>query len=183
MKKISLAVSVLAASAVGASAADLPLKAKPIVAASLDWSGIYIGAHVGYGVKTDVLSLVVGLSMIDSVFDSDGLEDKYPEALTAPYVPGIAANIRLGLFGFSLVTAYYGALRQAHFTRNDQPVNIRPEAWSVEAGWGQAWIAATLALREKQTTLWDMTAASKIKRHAEKVRRDLAQNPGGPFKP
>lgn len=95
----------------------------------------HYGAHVGYGVKTDVLSLVVGLSMIDSVFDSDGLEDKYPEALTAPYVPGIAANIRLGLFGFSLVTAYYGALRQAHFTRNDQPVNIRPEAWSVEAGY------------------------------------------------
>jgi len=40
-----------------------------------------------------------------------------------------------GLFGFSLVTAYYGALRQAHFTRADQPVNIRPEAWSVEAGY------------------------------------------------
>jgi outer membrane immunogenic protein len=47
--KIALAVSVLAASAVGASAADLPLKAKPIVAASLDWSGVYLGAHAGYG--------------------------------------------------------------------------------------------------------------------------------------
>jgi hypothetical protein len=95
----------------------------------------HYGGHVGYGLKTDVLSLVVGFSMIDSVFDSDGLQEKYPEALTAPYVPGIAANIRLGLFGFSLVTAYYGALRQAHFTRADQPVNIRPEAWSVEAGY------------------------------------------------
>jgi outer membrane immunogenic protein len=49
MKKIALAVSVLAASATGASAADLPLKAKPIVAAGLDWSGVYIGAHAGYG--------------------------------------------------------------------------------------------------------------------------------------
>ena len=49
MKKIALAVSVLAASAAGASAADLPLKAKPIVAAGLDWSGVYIGAHAGYG--------------------------------------------------------------------------------------------------------------------------------------
>ena len=49
MKKIALAVSVLAASAVGASAADLPLKGKPIVAAGLDWSGVYIGAHAGYG--------------------------------------------------------------------------------------------------------------------------------------
>jgi opacity protein-like surface antigen len=49
MKKIALAVSVLAVSAAGASAADLPLKAKPIVAAGLDWSGAYIGAHAGYG--------------------------------------------------------------------------------------------------------------------------------------
>src|SRR3989442_12980206 len=98
----------------------------------------HYGAHVGYGLKTDVLSLVVGFSMIDSVFDSDGLEDKYPEALTAPYVPGIAANIRLSLFGFSLVTAYYGALRQAHFTRNDQPVNIRPAACIVGAGFTTA---------------------------------------------
>jgi outer membrane immunogenic protein len=30
-------------------AADLPLKAKPIVAATFDWSGVYIGAHAGYG--------------------------------------------------------------------------------------------------------------------------------------
>lgn len=30
-------------------AADLPLKAKPIVAAAFDWSGVYIGAHAGYG--------------------------------------------------------------------------------------------------------------------------------------
>src|ERR1043165_3941814 len=33
----------------GALAADLPLKAKPIVAATFDWSGVYIGAHAGYG--------------------------------------------------------------------------------------------------------------------------------------
>ncbi|UPK03929.1 outer membrane beta-barrel protein [Bradyrhizobium sp. 170] len=39
----------LAASAAGASAADMPLKASPIVAAGLDWSGVYIGAHAGYG--------------------------------------------------------------------------------------------------------------------------------------
>src|SRR5436190_12007508 len=46
----------LAATALGAllpfgsaSAADLPVKAKPIVAATFDWSGVYIGAHAGYG--------------------------------------------------------------------------------------------------------------------------------------
>src|SRR5437899_8822744 len=30
-------------------ATDLPLKAPPPVAAPLDWSGFYIGGHVGYG--------------------------------------------------------------------------------------------------------------------------------------
>jgi opacity protein-like surface antigen len=49
MKKICVALSVLAASIVSASAADLPVKAKPIVAAGLDWSGVYAGAHAGYG--------------------------------------------------------------------------------------------------------------------------------------
>jgi outer membrane immunogenic protein len=46
----------LTASALGALlqlgaayAADLPVKAKPIVAATFDWSGVYIGAHAGYG--------------------------------------------------------------------------------------------------------------------------------------
>lgn len=33
----------------GSMAADLPVKAKPIVAATFDWSGVYIGAHAGYG--------------------------------------------------------------------------------------------------------------------------------------
>jgi len=46
----------LAATALGAllpvetsMAADLPVKAKPIVAATFDWSGVYIGGHAGYG--------------------------------------------------------------------------------------------------------------------------------------
>lgn len=54
--KITKAGAWLAATALGAllpvqssMAADLPLKAKPIVAAGFDWSGVYIGAHVGYG--------------------------------------------------------------------------------------------------------------------------------------
>ncbi|MGQ0683783.1 outer membrane protein [Bradyrhizobium sp.] len=46
----------LAATALGAAlpvgaamAADLLVKAKPVVAATFDWSGVYIGAHAGYG--------------------------------------------------------------------------------------------------------------------------------------
>ena len=95
----------------------------------------HYGASVGYGMKADPVSLVVGLSMIDSVFDADGLQDKFPEALTSRYVPGIAAHLRLGLFGFSLVTTYYAALREVHFTKNDTPVRIQPEAWSIEVGY------------------------------------------------
>lgn len=49
MKKLAVAVSVLAASAAAASAADTPVKARPVIAAGLDWSGVYIGAHAGYG--------------------------------------------------------------------------------------------------------------------------------------
>ena len=49
MKKLAVAVSVLAASAAAASAADMPVKARPVIAAGLDWSGVYIGAHAGYG--------------------------------------------------------------------------------------------------------------------------------------
>src|SRR5437868_3263863 len=46
----------LAATALGALipfssalAADMPVKARPIVAATFDWSGVYVGAHAGYG--------------------------------------------------------------------------------------------------------------------------------------
>jgi opacity protein-like surface antigen len=49
MKKLAVAVSVLAAGAAAASAADMPVKARPVIAAGLDWSGVYIGAHAGYG--------------------------------------------------------------------------------------------------------------------------------------
>jgi hypothetical protein len=56
-------------------------------------------------------------------------------------------------------------------------------AWSVEAGWGQAWIAATLSLRQRQATFWDMTAGSKVKDQLDRVRREMAQNAGGPWKP
>lgn len=43
-------------------------------------------------------------------------------------------------------------------------------AWSVEAGWAQAWTAAVLALREKKKSMWDLTASSRIEKHFEKTR-------------
>jgi hypothetical protein len=54
-------------------------------------------------------------------------------------------------------------------------------AWSVEAGWGQAWIAATLALRQANTSFWDFTADSQIKAQWEVVQAEMAQNSGGPW--
>ena len=87
MKKIAFAVSVLAASAAGASAADLPLKAQPIVAAGLDWSGVYIGAHAGYG---------GGMK----VWESDGPADF---VAGGPLVGGqVGINKQLGSFVFGL---------------------------------------------------------------------------------
>lgn len=54
-------------------------------------------------------------------------------------------------------------------------------AWSVEAGWGQAWSAGTLAMRAKGTNLWDLTAGSKIRDQLPAVQSLMAQNIGGPW--
>jgi outer membrane immunogenic protein len=52
MKKLVLAVSIVAASAVSASAADMAVKARPMVAPIYDWSGFYAGVNAG-GVWND----------------------------------------------------------------------------------------------------------------------------------
>jgi hypothetical protein len=36
-------------------------------------------------------------------------------------------------------------------------------AWSLEAGWAQAWTAIALALRERNTTFWDLTEGVQIR--------------------
>jgi hypothetical protein len=55
-------------------------------------------------------------------------------------------------------------------------------AWCVEAGWGQAWGAAVLAMRGKGTTLWEMTSGSGIGKEMEGVRGEMGRNEGGPWK-
>ncbi len=42
--------------------------------------------------------------------------------------------------------------------------------WSVEAGWGQAWIAATLALRERGTSFWEITSHMNL---ADSLKKGL----------
>jgi hypothetical protein len=41
--------------------------------------------------------------------------------------------------------------------------------WSIETGWTQAWITSVLALRRLKTSLWDLTANSRIARHMERL--------------
>ena len=51
-------------------------------------------------------------------------------------------------------------------------------AWSLEAGWGQAWIPAVLALRERKTTFWDFTENSRVRDHFEKLKAQMEiENP------
>ena len=50
-------------------------------------------------------------------------------------------------------------------------------AWAVESGWTQGWITAVLALRQMKTSLWDLTQASRIERHFERLRREMLPDP------
>jgi len=46
-------------------------------------------------------------------------------------------------------------------------------AWSIESGWGQAWTAAVLALRELHTTFWDFTAGSRVAESFDGLRKQM----------
>ena len=46
-------------------------------------------------------------------------------------------------------------------------------AWSIESGWTQAWIVSVLAMREMRTSLWDLTARSRIGRHMRKLLPEM----------
>lgn len=46
-------------------------------------------------------------------------------------------------------------------------------AWCIESGWTQSWITAVLALRQMQTSLWDLTAHSGVGRHFAALRPEL----------
>jgi hypothetical protein len=42
-------------------------------------------------------------------------------------------------------------------------------AWSTESGWTQSWIAGVLGMRQQKTSLWELTAQSKIGKHLDKL--------------
>lgn len=46
-------------------------------------------------------------------------------------------------------------------------------AWSIEAGWGQAWTAAMLGLREKGTTVWGLTQRTEIAKQLDSAVHEM----------
>jgi hypothetical protein len=45
--------------------------------------------------------------------------------------------------------------------------------WCTETGWTQPWIAGTLALRHRKTSLWDVVAQAEIGKNFDRIRREM----------
>jgi hypothetical protein len=45
--------------------------------------------------------------------------------------------------------------------------------WSTETGWTQGWITAVLALRQLETSYWDLTKGSRIASRFDAIRREM----------
>ncbi len=46
-------------------------------------------------------------------------------------------------------------------------------AWCIESGWSQSWITIVLALRQMNTSLWDITRDSRIEEHFDNIRKQM----------
>jgi drug/metabolite transporter (DMT)-like permease len=59
--------------------------------------------------------------------------------------------------------------------------------WCTETGWTQPWIAGTLALRHKKTSLWDLARQAPISKNFARLRREMLpdeqRRSGRPFTP
>lgn len=77
--------------------------------------------------------------------------------------------------------AWFRAFDDAAWEFRASSADVGWGAWCVEAGWGQAWTAAALALRDKRTSLWELTAGSEIRRELRAVKAEMLQNRGGPL--
>ena len=45
--------------------------------------------------------------------------------------------------------------------------------WTNEIGWTHSWITTTLALRQRKTSLWELTKDNRITRHFDKYRSQM----------
>ena len=50
-------------------------------------------------------------------------------------------------------------------------------AWSVESGWTQGWITSVLAMRQRNTSFWDLTAQNAISQHLDALVARMLPNP------
>ncbi len=46
-------------------------------------------------------------------------------------------------------------------------------AWAIESGWTQGWITTVLALREMDTSVWDLTKQSKVNEHYDALKKEM----------
>ena len=46
-------------------------------------------------------------------------------------------------------------------------------AWAIESGWTQGWITSVLAMRQMNTSLWELTQKSTIERHHKDLRASM----------
>jgi hypothetical protein len=46
-------------------------------------------------------------------------------------------------------------------------------AWAIESGWTQSWIISILALREMDTSIWDLTENIKIDQHFAGLKKEM----------
>lgn len=62
------------------------------------------------------------------------------------------------------------------------PADVGWGPWSVESGWGHAWITAVMGLRLRNESFWEITAKSRIADKWETVQSQMSRNNGDPWK-
>ena len=62
------------------------------------------------------------------------------------------------------------------------PADVGWGPWSVESGWGHAWITAVMGLRLRDTSFWEIAAQSRINEKWQTVQSQMSRNNGAPWK-
>jgi outer membrane immunogenic protein len=166
MKKLALAVSVLAISAAAASAADMapaPLytKAPPIeVAPACVWCGFYVGGNVGYSQSENTS---VNSSAVVNALGTPLLVPTLPPAAAAGLTTGIPVGSRNGIigggqFGYNFQSGRF----VAGFEADIQGLSGRATGTSATAVAGVPGIAANATLTATNSVNWLGTVRGRI---------------------
>ena len=71
--------------------------------------------------------------------------------------------------------AWFRAFEDRRWEFWSSSADVGWDAWSVEAGWGQAWTATTLALRQEKTSFWDATKNPRLKTLLPSVKAQFSE--------